>query len=181
MLLAIILFTFPFYAQSTYGKYETLVKRASIETRDGIRFSGWINDQIIRQNQKTVISFLIENRSSGTIYIVRKQGDLYTNIDCDWRLHIYPSHRERDLGHDETEFRFIKIGKGRVYKGTLAVPISAYDKSRTFWVDVSFGYVTDISGLRRESGEDPARFNGLLDARIKYFGLGGLVVDVEKE
>lgn len=178
--LAVVLYTLSFNAPPVYGQYDSLVKKASIETVDSIRLSCWINDQTIKQNQNTEINFSIENHSSQTIYLVWKQGKLYIDIDCDWRLRVYPSHRERDIGHDETEFNFVKIGKDKVYRGVLIIPISAYDESRVFSIDVSFGYVTDISGLKRQFGEDPARFNGLLDSRIKYFGLGGLVVDVEK-
>lgn len=62
----------------------------------------------------------------------------------------------------------------------MNVPITAYTESGRYWIEVSFGYVIDISGLRRILGEDPARFNGLFNSRINYVGLGGWIVDVEK-
>ena len=180
LLLAIALLFFLFNTPSAYGQDEALVKKISSETADGIRFSGWINRQTIRRNQNTIVNLLVENRSPRTIYLAWRVGDLYTNIDCDYRLHLYPSHVERDVGHDTTKFIFVKVRKGQVYRGALTIPITAYDKSRTYWIDISLGYVTDISGLKRQPGEDPARFNGLFNSRIEYVGLGGLGVDVKK-
>lgn len=89
--LAITLFIFCIYAPSANGQYETFVKKASIETADGIRFSGWINNHIIRRNQNTIVNFVIENRSPRTIYLAWRIGDLNTDVDRGFRLQMYPS------------------------------------------------------------------------------------------
>jgi hypothetical protein len=177
---AIALSIFFFAVSATQGQSDALIKRGSIETASGIRFSVWLNHQLIKQNQSTKLNFSVENRSPRTIYLAWSENNLSTVMDCNFNLHIYPSQMEGDLGHSETKFKFIKVGKGKVYKGELAIPITAYPNSDTYSIAISLGYVTDITGLKRHFGEDPIRFNALFESRIKYFELGGLTVDVEK-
>jgi hypothetical protein len=162
------------------GRTFAPIKKVSSETTNAIRFSGWIKNQAIKGKQNTVVNFSGENRSPRRIYLAWRAGNLYTDIDCGFKLHLYPSHLERDVGHDITEFKFVKVGKGKIYRGVMTVPITAYSDSRTYWVDVALGYVTNISGLKRQAGDGPARFNGLFNSRIISVGPGRLVVDVEK-
>jgi hypothetical protein len=158
------------------GQY-TLVKRATAETADGLRFTVWTEGQTVTYGKDIVLHYKVENRSRGAVYLVRKDSLEYDNEGG--RI-LIASPIPIPVGHGDYDYSFLKIGRGHTYRGQITIPMKAYNDLDIWPIDVGFGYVTDVTGLNRKlrPGEDPARLRGALRSRLKTAVVGSLSVKI---
>lgn len=164
------------------GQFQAMVKRATAETTDGIRFTVWLERQAVTLEQSTTIYYEVENRSNETIYLVRKSGELETAITDDGSLLIMVPIPFSDDHRSDYSYTFTKVERSKSHRGRLTFSGSKYNKARRWSIIVAFGLVTDITGLDRQlrPNEDPAPLRGLLGQRIETIGLSGLTVEVKR-
>lgn len=167
-----------FFGQAK-GQYAK-VQQATAETSDGLRFTARLKQQNVTLLQDVTIDYEIQNGSKKTIYLVQKDGKPETSSDGD-NLNlpfVIVSSGDSEAYH----YTFTKIPQGTTQKGQLVIPAGKFDREQAWVVNISFGFVTNITGLDRKlrPKEDPAPFRGLLEERILLVGVNGLVVEVEQ-
>ena len=176
--IAVLIFLFAYFGQAN-GQY-AMVKQATAETSDGVRFTARLKHQKVTLKQNVIIYYEVENRSNKTIYLVQKDGELETSAGGDTLNlpFVIVSSGDSDAYH----YNFTKVPQSQSHKGQLVIPAGKFNKEQVWLINVSFGFVTDINGLDRKlrPNEDPAPFRGLLEERILLVGVNGLVMEVEE-
>jgi len=176
-----ILLAFLVTVPQVNGQFQAMIKKATAETADGIKFTVWLERQSVTFEQDTVIYYKVENYSNKIIYLVRQSGELLTDIDSDGFLTImiplpFPE------GHGDYNYNFTKVAPQSKYQGQLSYSGKKYNEERKWSIAVDFGLVRDITGIDRKlkPDEDPAPLRSQLGERIEVVGLSGLTVDVKK-
>lgn len=157
------------------GQYDGMVKRAAAETNDGLHFSLWVKNQIVKLEEDTILYYEVTNRSSRTVYLVLETPP---QIIIEGRTILVASPIPTPVGHGEYNYNFIKIERGKNYSGEFKIQGGKYGEEREWDIEVGFGYVTDVTGLNRRltRKDDPAALRGLLLSRIIVAGLKGVNV-----
>lgn len=161
-------------------QYEGMVKRATAETNDGLQIRLWVTKQIVKLDEDAILYYQISNRSRRAIYLVLESPP---KIMIEGRTILIAPPMVTPVGHGEYNFSFIKIDRGKSYRGQFTIPGGKYGEERDWDIEVGFGYVTDIAGLNRRlnPGEDPARLRGLLNSRMTVTGLNGINIRTKRE
>jgi hypothetical protein len=156
-----------------------MVKRIRAETAEGLEISVWTMQQEVKFGQDITIHYSVKNRSAQTIYLVSEDSP---NIITDRGAIVVGEPVPSPDGHGRYDYHFSTINRGGIYQGKLVIPSSKYDKAKTWFIEMGFAYVTDITGLNRqlELFEDPLALRGQLFLRAVRFHWGGLTVKVVK-
>ncbi len=157
-----------------------MVKRITAETNDGIRVSAWRTQSKVTLKQEVRVFYEVLNRSDKAIYLVRKAGELETDVDGD--ALVIPIPLPFPEGHGGYDYTFTKVERGKRYRGELVIPAGRFNKEQTWLININFGFVTNVVGLNRKlrPNEDPASLRGTLGGRLKLVALNGIVIEVEE-
>lgn len=176
LFVAIALTFFLTLAAPANGQY-SLVRRARVETVDGVIFTVTVGPPLVISGKAVALHYSVRNNSSQAIYLVHENP---TQFDTEKDSILVQAPIPIPVGHGGYDYSFTKIDRGKVYKSTIFIPSKIYAKE-SFWpIDVGFGYVTNVTGLNRRlrQDEDPANLRGLLYTRIKTIVVGKLSVKI---
>lgn len=174
-ILILVLFIFSL-CSNTFGQY-TSVKSINGQTEDGLYIKIWVQKKRIKKGKPIVVYFKITNFSSKNIYLV---FDKKSHISVDRNV-IAISAPVVDLsGHSGYNYNFLRVPIKKSEEGKLIISPEEYNDPDTWNLLVGFGYVTNIKGLsqKNEIQKNPFPALGLLQSRLKIFGLGYLIVEV---
>jgi hypothetical protein len=167
----------------TGQEQDAKVKQVVAVTADGLVFSAWIDRQVIRSGYDIVVNYNVENRSDQAIYLVR---DNRSNVvfENDESI-IFPEPLVPIGGHEPCDYKFTKVARGKSHQSRFEVSGDKYPKDTRYaeqiWnIQVGFGYVRNIRGIRVEESGDPAPCKALLNSRLKVLSLDGLILEISK-
>lgn len=162
----------------TNGQY-SLVKTVTVETQDGLLFSGSVGRQSIDYGKNVEVYYRVRNRSRHVVYLVHQESP---EFDTEGGVILIQAPIPAPVGHGAYDYSFSRIAPGREYKGRISIPSSQYDKADVWPIKIGFGYVRNVTGLNRRlrEGEDPAALRGLLNSRIRTVVAGSLSVEIRE-
>ena len=175
-LIVTLLFTFVFQLSARGSQYG-MVKNAAARTVDGIASTVTIRKQTVAFGQNITLNYTAKNLSPKAIFLVHENPSKFdSDGETVWVQSPIP------IGsHGDYNFTFTRIKPGKEFRGSIIVPARMFPSSGVWPVEVAFGYVHEIAGLKGPllPGEDPAKLRNLLSARVIVVVVGKLGVNLK--
>lgn len=155
---------------------------AAAETAGRIKFEVRVENPHVKFGQDFNVRVKVINRSRKPIYLVKKKENDITVQDNERRIEVSPPF-PFPLNHGDFDFKFTKVGAGRIAYDVITVPGSLATREGTWLITVGVGFVEDISDLVPLPPErsDPAPWRALLYERMSSVSVGRLTVRFTKE
>jgi len=162
---------------SARGSQYGMVKNAAARTVDGIAFTVTIRKQTVAFGQNVTLNYTAKNLSPMAIYLVHENP---SKFDSDGET-VWVQSPMPIGSHGDYNFTFTRIRPGKEFRGSIIVPARMFPSPDVWPVEVAFGYVHDIAGLKGPllPGEDPAKRRGRLSATVIVVVVGKLGVNLK--
>lgn len=160
---------------STLMGQSALVKRATVETFDGVIFRIWTTNQEVKNGDKIEVNYQVENRSPKSIYLVT-ENPMETEIKGRTILILAPYISDEHEASG-SEYSLIEIKRGRKREGKFIITKNDYREAREWSIDVTFGFVRDIKGFKQRIVHPTEK--RALGNITEVVGVGTLDVDVQ--